>query len=119
MGLGDQRQPLRPRLPTNRHADPVSAIPCRGSSFTIEIGAAVDRVLDDPVDGCIARPAPGRVAARLLYRQSKIVLVQPAERLPCAAQLLNLVKDESDGFLHTPIRVLLIPVAGLHEADGG
>src|SRR5205085_12161787 len=88
------------------------------SRLTIGIGAAVDRVLNDPVDGGVAWSPPGRVAAGLLHRQIKIVLVEPAERLSRAAQFFDLVEHQLDRFLDTPIRIFLIMVAGLHEADG-
>jgi len=41
-----------------------------------------------------------------------------AERLSRAAQFLDLVEHQLDRFLDTPIRIFLITVAGLHEADG-
>jgi hypothetical protein len=44
--------------------------------------------------------------------------VEPAERLSRAAQFLDLVEHQLDRFLNTPIRIFLITVAGLHEADG-
>jgi hypothetical protein len=37
-------------------------ISCRDTTLTISVGAAVDRVLDHPVDGRIVRPAPDHVA---------------------------------------------------------
>src|SRR5258708_12373616 len=45
--------------------------------------------------------------------------MEPAERLSRAAQFLDLVEHQLDRFLDTPIRIFLITVAGLHEADGG
>ena len=43
---------------------------------------------------------------------------QVAVGLPGAAKLGHLVEDEGDGLLHATVRILLEPVAGLHEADG-
>src|SRR5262245_24909997 len=49
-------------------------------------------------------------------RQIEIVLMEPAQRLPRAAKLLHLVEDQRDRLLHTPVWILLIAVARLHEA---
>src|SRR6266851_4083943 len=76
------------------------------------------RVLNDPVDGGVTRSPPGRVAVGLLYRQIEVVLVEPAERLSRTAQFLDLVEHQLDRFLDTPIRVFLVTVTDLHEADG-
>lgn len=118
VGVGLQRQPLVPRLAADLHAHALGGVSRRHSCLTIGIGAAVDRVLNDPVDGGVARSPPGRVAVGLLHRQIELVLVEPAERLSRAAQFLDLVEHQLDRFLDTPIRVFLITVAGLHEADG-
>ena len=118
VGVGLQRQPFVPRLAADLHAHALGAVSRRHSRLTIGIGAAVDRVLDDPVDGGVARSPPGRVAVGLLHRQIEIVLVEPAERLSRAAQFLDLVEHQRDRFLDAPIRIFLITVAGLHEADG-
>ena len=117
MGVRHQRQPIAPRLAADLHAHAVGAVSRRSSRLTIGIGAAVDRVVDDPVDGGVVRSPPGRVAVVLLHRQIEIVLVEPAERLSCAAQFLDLVEDQRDRLLDAPIRILLVAVAGLHEAD--
>jgi hypothetical protein len=66
----------------------------------------------------IIRSPPGRVAVGLLHRQIEVVLVEPAERLSGTAQFLDLVEHQLDRFLDTPIRIFLITVAGLDEADG-
>ncbi|WP_247434482.1 hypothetical protein [Bradyrhizobium sp. 139] len=70
-----------------------------------------------PADGGVVWSPPGRVPVGLLHRQIEIVLVEPAKRLSRAAQFLDLVEHHLDRFLDTPIRVFLITVAGLHEAD--
>src|ERR1700737_4582683 len=118
VGVGLQRQPFAPRLAADLHAHALGAVSRRHSRLTIGIGAAVDRVLNDPVDGGVARSPPGRVAVGLLHGQIEIVLVEPAERLSRAAQFLALVEHQLDRFLDTPIRIFLITVTGLHEADG-
>src|SRR5438445_2925725 len=118
VGVGFQRQPFVPRLAADLHAHALGAVSRRHSRLTIGIGAAVDRVLNDPVDGGVARSPPGRVAVGLFHRQIEFVLVEPAERLSRAAQFLDLVEHQLDRFLDTPIRIFLITVAGLHEADG-
>ena len=46
------------------------------------------------------------------------MFVEPEKRLARAAQSRDLVEDERDRLLHTPVRVLLQPVTHLHEADG-
>ena len=94
VGVGLQRQPFVPCLAADLHAHALGAVPRRYSRLTIGIGAAVDRVLNDPVDGGVARSPPGRVAVGLLHRQIEIVLVEPAERLSRAAQFLDLVEHQ-------------------------
>lgn len=68
------------------------------------------------MDGGVVGTPPGRVPVVLLHRQIEIVLMEPAQRLPCAAKLLHLVEDQRDRLLHTPVWILLIAVASLHEA---
>src|SRR6476661_7507368 len=115
VGVGLQRQPFVPRLAADLHAHAPGAVSRRHSRLTIGIGAAVDRVLNDPVDGGVARSPPGRIAVGLLYRQIEVVLVEPAERLSRTAQFLDLVEHQLDRFLDTPIRIFLITVAGLRK----
>ena len=117
MGVRHQRQPIRPRLAANLHAAS-SAISRRDSRSTIGIGAAINGVLDHPVDGRVGRSPPGHIPIRLLHRQIEIMLMEPKQRLARAAQLRDLVEDERDGLLHPPVRILLVTVAVLHEADG-
>jgi hypothetical protein len=45
------------------------------------------------------------------------VLVEPEQRLPGAAKLLDLVEDQRDRRLNAPVRVLSVAVARLHEAN--
>ena len=117
MGVGHQRQPVRSRLAANLYADAGGAVSRRRGRLTIGIGAAVDRVFDHPVDGGVIRSPPGCIAIVLLHRQIEIVLVEPAKRLPRTAQFLNLVEDQPDCVLHPSVRILLVAVAGLDEAD--
>src|SRR3954453_12965644 len=81
-------------------------------------GAAINGVLDHPVDGGIGRPTPGHIPIRRLHRQIEIMLMEPKQRLARAAQRLDLVEDERDSLLHPSVRILLVTVAVLHEADG-
>src|SRR6202022_3580032 len=118
VGVGLQRQPFVPPLAADLHAHALGGVSRRHSRLTIGIGAAVDRVLNDPVDGGVTRSPPGCVAVGLLHRQIELVLVEPAERLSGTAQFLDLVEHQLDRFLDAPIRIFLIAVAGLHEADG-
>src|ERR1700726_390489 len=118
VGVWLQRQPLARGLAADIHAHALGSVSRRHGRLTIGIGAAVDRVLNDPVDGGVARSPPGRVAVGLLHRQIEIVLVEPAERLSRAAQFLDFVEYQLDRLLDTPIRIFLITVAGLHETDG-
>jgi hypothetical protein len=46
------------------------------------------------------------------------MLVEPVQSLPGAAELQDSIEDQADGLLHAAVRVLLIAVAGLHEAHG-
>src|SRR3954465_293370 len=91
MGVRHQRQPLRPRLAANLHAAS-GAISRRDSRSTIGIGAAINGVLDHPVDGGIGRPTPGHIPIRLLHRQIEIMLMEPKQRLARAANASTLSK---------------------------
>ena len=67
--------------------------------------------------GGVARPAPHDVAVSLPHRQLQIVLVGPQQRLPRAAELIDLVEAQPDRLLNPSIRILLQPVARPNEAD--
>src|SRR5258705_205348 len=114
-------QPFGSRLtpaPGSDHAC-CSIISCRNTTLTIGVGAAVDRVLDHPVDGGIVRPAPDHLAIMALGGQVQPMLDEPEQGLPDTAEFGHLVEGENDGFLDTAIGILLEPVADLHEADRG
>ena len=68
VGIGLQRQPFVPRLAADIHAHALGAVSRRHSRLTIGISAAVDRVLNDPVDGGVTRSPLGCVAVGLLHR---------------------------------------------------
>jgi hypothetical protein len=51
VGIGLQRQPFVPPLAADLPAHARGGVSCRHSRLTIGIGTAVDRVLNDPVDG--------------------------------------------------------------------
>src|SRR6266704_4469445 len=116
MGIWHQRQPVTACFAADLHAGTVGSIACRNCSLTIGIGAAVDGVLDHPVDSGIVRPPPGHIAIVLLHWQREIVLVEPEQGLAGAAPFLNLVEDQGNGVLHAKVRVLLVAIAGLHKA---
>src|SRR5882724_11290345 len=120
MDARDQRQPFGPRLTTAPGSDHACCciISCRDTTLAIGVGAAVDRVVDHPMDGRIARPAPDHVAIRALG-QVQPMLDEPEQGLPDTAEFGDLAEDEDDGFLDTAIGILLEPVADLHEADRG
>src|SRR3954464_14125906 len=80
-------------------------------------GAAINGVLDHPVDGGIGRPTPGHIPIRLLHGQIEIMLMEPKPPLAPAARPLALVKGERDALLPPPVRILLVTVAVLHEAN--
>src|SRR6202040_2272796 len=104
MDAWDQRQPFGPRLTTAAGSDHACCciISCRDTTLTIGVGAAVDRVLDHPVDGGIVRPAPDHLAIMALGGQVQPMLDEPEQGL----------RDPAIG-------ILLEPVADLHEADRG
>ncbi len=77
MCVGHERQPIGRRLAPDLHADAGSAIARADSRLTLRIGAAVDRILDHPVDRGVVRTPPGRVAILALHRQIEIVFVEP------------------------------------------
>lgn len=116
MGVRHQRQPIAARLATNLHADASGIIARCDGRFTIGIGAAVDGVLDHSVDGGVVRTPPSRLAILSLHRQIEIVFVEPEQSLPGTAEFHDLVEDKADGLLHASVRVLLVAIAGLHEA---
>src|SRR5215467_9311946 len=57
-----QRQPLAARHAALLHPHARTVITRCDTGLTIRIGAAVDRIVDHPVDGGVARPAPSDVA---------------------------------------------------------
>lgn len=93
MGIWHQRQPVTACFAANLRAGTVGSIAYRNRSPTIGIGAAVDWVLNHPVDGGVVRPPPGHIAIVLLHRKFEIMLVEPEQGLTSAAQFLNLVED--------------------------
>src|SRR6266404_4952303 len=101
MDAWDQRQPFGSRLTTAPGSDHACGciISCRDTTLTIGVGAAVDRVLDHPVDGRIVRPAPDYVTIMALGGQVQPMLNEPEQGLPDTA----VVEDEDDGLLDTAI----------------
>jgi len=106
------------RLPADAHADAVGAEGRRGLSLTIGVGAAVDGVLDHPVDGRVVGSSPGEIAIDPLHRQIETMLLEPKQGLPRAAQFLDLVEHQRYCVLDATVRILLVPITSLHEADG-
>src|SRR6202040_2889232 len=96
MDAWDQRQPFGSRLTTAPGSDHACCciIACRDTTLTIGVGAAVDRVVDHPVDGGIVRPAPDHVAIRALGGQVQPMLDEPEQGLPDTAEFGHLVEDE-------------------------
>ena len=60
MGVRHKRQPIGTCLPARLHTG--GAVACRHSRLTISIGAAVDGVLANPMDGGVVRAPPNRIA---------------------------------------------------------
>ncbi len=52
------------------------------------VGTTIDRVLDDPVDGRMARPAPKHISVAMSGRQLQSLLDEPEQRLEGAADPL-------------------------------
>src|SRR5882724_2742697 len=119
MGARDQRQPFLPRPALDTGSNGGRAKSRRDTSLTIGVGAAVDRVLDHPVDGRIARPAPDDVAIVAPGRQIQAMLEKPHQCLTGAAEFSDLVEHKSDGLLHAAIGGLLKAITDLHEANRG
>src|ERR1700755_2035059 len=117
MDVRHQRQPFAPRLAADLHADTIGIVSRRHCRLTIGIGAAVDGVLDHPVDGGVVRPPPRDIAIALLHRQIEIMLVKPEQRLPCAPEFLDLGEDQPDSLLDAAVWILLITITRLDEPD--
>ena len=113
---GLQREPVGARPAADPRADALGPVSHRHGRSTIRIGAAVDRVLDHPVESGVTRAPPGRVTVRLLRRKIEVLLMEPEQRLSRAAEFFDLVEDQRDCRLHAPIWILLVTVASLHEA---
>src|SRR6516225_2074058 len=62
MSAKHQRQPLAARHAALLHPHARTVIARCDTGLTIRIGAAVDRIVDHPMDGGVARPAPSDVA---------------------------------------------------------
>ena len=117
VGPGLQREPVGARLAADPHTGALGAVSRRHGCSTIGIGAAVDRVLDHPVESGVTRTPPARLAVRMLHRKIEVLLMEPEQRLSRASKLLDLVEDQRDRRLHAPVWILLVAVAGLYEAD--
>src|SRR3954454_20454907 len=76
-------------------------------------GAAINGVLDHPVDGGIGRSTPGHIPIRRLHRQIEIMLMEPKQRLAPAAQRLAPAEEEREGPSPPPVRILLVTPAAL------
>src|SRR6202166_3094327 len=109
MDAWDQRQPFGSRLTTAPGSDHACCciISCRDTTLTTGLGAAVDRVLDHPVDGRIVRPAPDHVAIIALGGQVQPVLDEPEQGLPDTAEFGPSFKTKMTGFSERGCGILL------------
>src|ERR1700678_761148 len=117
VGVRHERQPIGARLAP--YPDTDSAIAHSRGGVTIGIGAAVDGVLNHPVDGGVVWPPPGCVAVALLHRKIQVMLMEPQQGLPCAAKFQRLVEHQLDRLLHAVVWIFLKAIAGFDEADWG
>ena len=118
MGLRDESEPLRAGLPvrTPVRGPVLVAHPLFG--LPVGIRPAVDGTGEQPIDGAVARPAPGGRAPRRVRGELQAVLQEPPEGLPDRAQLGERPEHQGDGLLDPAVRVLFQPlVLGLHIAD--
>jgi hypothetical protein len=106
VGAGLQRKPVGARLAADLHTDALGSVSCRRGRSTIDIGAAVDRVLDHSVESGVTRTPPGRITVRLLRWQVEVMLMEPEQRLSRASKFLDPVEDQRDRGLHAPIPAL-------------
>jgi hypothetical protein len=80
--LGKQSPPMAGtadklgKPPKILHADARTIIARCDGRLTISIGAAVDGILDDPVDGGVVWTPPSGLAILALHRQIEIVLAE-------------------------------------------
>ena len=63
--------------------------------------------------GGVVRPSPTCRAIFALHRQIEIMLVEPKQSLPGAAEFRDFIEDQGDGLLHAAVRVLLIAIGGV------
>src|SRR5512133_4048098 len=116
MGVWHERQPIGTCLPARLRAG--DAVARRRGRLTISIGAAVDGVLDHPVDSGVVRSPPNRGAVPDLHRKIQAMLVEPQQSLSCAAEFQNLVEDQRDCLLHAAIGILLVGFPSLTKPTG-
>src|SRR5512133_2976700 len=114
MSVWHERQPIGTWLPARLRAG--DAVTRRCGCLTISIGAAVDGVLDHPVDSGVVRSPPNNGAVPDLHRKIEAMLVEPQQSLACAAEFQHLVEDQRDRLLHAAIGILLVVFAGLGDA---
>lgn len=102
MATRNQRQPVSARLASGSRAAAPDVQPGAGTRagggfgtasrrhacLTIGIGAAVDRILNDPMDGGIIGPSPRDIAIADFYRQVQPVFEEPQQGLTSAAKFL-------------------------------
>src|SRR4051812_34795517 len=79
MGIRHQRQPIAARLSADPQANAGRRIARSDGRLAIGIGAAVDRVLNHPVDGSVVWTPPHRLAVLALHREIEIMLVEPEQ----------------------------------------
>src|SRR5262245_60844310 len=77
MSARHQRQPLAARLAAFLHSNARTVITCRDTGLTIRIGAAVNWIVDHPVDSGITGLAPSDIAVVAPCGQIEPMLDEP------------------------------------------
>lgn len=117
VGAGLQREPVGARFAADLHTGAPGAVSHRHSRSTIGIGAAVDRVLDHPVESGVIGPSPGRLAVPCFTGRSRFRSWNQSNACRALPSSSILLKTSTIAACTRRSRILLISVVGLHEAD--
>src|SRR5260370_42495618 len=112
-GAGNQGEQFLAWLTTNAPGWQRSLVIRHARGLPVGVGAAVDRIRQEPVNRRIGWPLPAEIAVRTARWQQQIVFQEPQQRLACAAELGQLREHQPNRFLHAASGVLFPTLIGL------
>jgi hypothetical protein len=95
MAIWHQCQPIIACFAAHLCIGTVDSIAYRNRSLTIGISAAVDGILDHPVNGGVVQTPPSHIPIVLLYWKFEIMLEKPEQRLASTAKFLIVARKNT------------------------